>query len=90
MKLGYIMHDWLIILILFSLHFTILSKLQSVWPEPRKTDVSQNLRRLFVPVGSSLDVSFRGGPYPKFGQPFDHFMKGLYKLRCWSTFDIRL
>ena len=53
--------------------------MQTVWPEPRKTDVSQQQRRLFLPIGSSLDVSFRGGPYPKFGQPFDHFQKGLFK-----------
>ena len=53
--------------------------MQTVWPEPRKTDVSQQQRRLFLPIGSSLDVAFRGGPYPKFGQPFDHFQKGLFK-----------
>jgi len=54
---------------------SIYNKLQTVWPEPRKTDVSQQQRRLFLPIGSSLDVAFRGGPYPKFGQPFDHFQK---------------
>ena len=53
------------------------SKLQSVWPEPRKTDVTQQTRRVFLPVGSSLDVAFRGGPYPKFSPLFDFFIKGV-------------
>jgi len=54
---------------------SLYNKLQSVWPEPRKTDVTQQTRRVFLPVGSSLDVAFRGGPYPKFSPLFDFFIK---------------
>ena len=57
--------------------YPYFSKLQSVWPEPRKTDVTQQTRRVFLPVGSSLDVAFRGGPYPKFSPLFDFFIKGV-------------
>ena len=52
------------------------SKLEAIWPEHRSTDKSTSVRRLFLPVGSSMDVFFRGGPYPWFGQPLDHFIKG--------------
>ena len=52
------------------------STLKAVWPEKRKTDAAGSIRRLFLAVGSSMDVLFRGGPYPRFGEPLDHFIKG--------------
>ena len=34
-----------------------------------------------------MDVFFRGGPYPWFGQPLDHFIKGefTYKSAIYSV-----
>ena len=39
-----------------------------------------------------MDVFFRGGPYPWFGQPLDHFIKGefAYKPAIYSGFKINL
>jgi len=53
----------------------VYNKLEGIYPEKRKTDSTNTIRRVFLPVGSSMDVAFRGGPYPRFGQPLDHFMK---------------
>ena len=58
----------------------LCSKLQGLYPEKRKSDSSNAVRKVFIPVGSSMDVAFLGGPYPRFGQPLDHFMKGWFLI----------